>query len=100
MSLPVVLRRAADRDVQDARDWYEGQQPGLGRRFASRVADVLDLLGRMPELFGEVGYGVRAATVRRFPHVIYYRVHADRIEVIAVLHGHQDPSAWQSRVTP
>jgi len=43
-----------------------------------------------------------AATVsllpRRFPYGIYYRVYADRVEVIAVQHSRRDPADWQSRV--
>ena len=100
MSLPVVLRALADRDLQDARDGYEARHVGLGIKFARRALDTLTAIGQFPELFGVVGHGVRAATIRRFPHVIYYRVLADRVEVLAVLHGSQDATAWQARVTP
>jgi plasmid stabilization system protein ParE len=41
---------------------------------------------------------VRAARLRKFRHVVYYVAFADRVEVLAVLHGSRDPSAWQSRV--
>lgn len=86
--------------MQDARDWYERRQAGLGAKFARRTADTIDAVGRLPELFGVVWQDVRAATIRRFPHVIYYRVYPDRVEVLAVLHGSQDASVWQSRDTP
>ena len=99
MSRPVVLRGLAERDVQDARDWYESKQVGLGVKFTRRLSDTVAVIGKMPELFGVIGPGVRAATIRRFPHIIYYSVYPDRVEVLAVLHGSQDASAWQSRVT-
>ena len=38
-----------------------------------------------------------AEEVRQFPFVVYYRVRDDRIEVLAVMHGGRDPSAWQAR---
>jgi plasmid stabilization system protein ParE len=41
---------------------------------------------------------VRRGKVRRFPYVVYYRVLADRIEVIAVLHAARNPQTWQDRV--
>ena len=97
MSLPVVVRPEADEDIAAARDWYDDQQAGLGKPFAARVAAVIDRLGDMPELYCEVGPGVRAAPVARFPYVLYYRPFADRVEVLAVLHGSRDPSAWQDR---
>jgi hypothetical protein len=40
---------------------------------------------------------VRAVRLRRFPFVVYYVVLADRAEVLAVMHGSRDESAWQSR---
>ena len=70
MSRPVVVRPEADADVAAARDWYDGQAPGLGARFAARAAAAIDRLGDMPELYGEVAPGVRVAPVARFPYVV------------------------------
>jgi plasmid stabilization system protein ParE len=97
MSLPVVLRPEASRDAQDARDHLEAQQAGLGQRFLQRLNDTLGRIGGMPELYGVVWGNVRAARVRRFTYVVYYRVHDDRVEVLAVMHGSRDASAWRSR---
>lgn len=97
MSLPVVVRPEADDDIFAARAWYDGQSPGLGARFAARLAAAIDRIGDAPELYGEVGRGVRAAPVARFPYVVYYRPYAERVEVLAVLHGRRDPAAWQDR---
>jgi toxin ParE1/3/4 len=97
MSLPVILRPEATQDLQDARDWYEQQRAGLGATFAARTAAGLDGIGQFPELYGLVWQDVRAAPIRRYPYVIYYRVLADRVEVFAILHARQDSSKWQSR---
>ena len=77
MSLPVILRPAADADIQATYDELEQLQAGLGGRFVARV---------------------RAARLRIFRHVVYYVIFADRVEVMAVIHGSRDASAWQSRV--
>ena len=97
MTLPVVLRPEAADDLHSTRDWYDRQKVGLGDKFAAQVADVFDQLASMPELFAVDWEDVRACQLRRFPYVIYFRALADRIEVLAVLHGGRDPSAWQSR---
>lgn len=97
MSLPVVLRPEASRDAEEVRDYLDGQQAGLGQTFLDRLNEVLGRIGAMPALYGAVWRNVRAARVRRFRHVVYYRVHPDRVEVLAVMHGSRDPSAWQSR---
>ncbi|MBX9580695.1 MAG: type II toxin-antitoxin system RelE/ParE family toxin [Gemmataceae bacterium] len=97
MTLPVVLRPEATRDLQDARDWYERQQAGLGAVFATRAAQALDGIGRFPELNAVIWQDVRAARVRRHPYIIYYRILTDRVEAFAVLHASRDPIVWQVR---
>src|SRR5262245_23099431 len=67
MSLPVILRPEAIEDLQNARKWYERQRAGLGSKFATRAASVLDGIGRFPELYGLVWQDVRAAPIRRHP---------------------------------
>jgi plasmid stabilization system protein ParE len=97
MSLPVVLRPAASRDVEVARDHFEARQVGRGQVFLDRLNEALAGIGAMPEMYGVVWQNVRAARLRQFTYVIYYRVHDDRVEVLAVMHGSRDASAWQAR---
>jgi plasmid stabilization system protein ParE len=97
MSLPVILRPAADADVQATHDELEQAQVGLGDRFVARVREALERIEAMPEMYGLVWQDVRAARLRKFRHLVYYVVFADRVEVLAVLHGSRDASAWQSR---
>jgi plasmid stabilization system protein ParE len=97
MSLPVILRPAADADIQATHDELERARAGLGARFVARVREALERIEAMPEMYGLVWQDVRAARLKRFRHVIYYVVFADRVEVLAVLHGAQDASAWQAR---
>jgi plasmid stabilization system protein ParE len=97
MSLPVVLRPEASRDAEEARDYLEAQRTGLGQAFLDRLDEVLGQIGAMPELYGIVWRNVRAARLRQFAYVVYYRVHDDRVEVLAVLHGSRHASIWQGR---
>jgi plasmid stabilization system protein ParE len=97
MTLPVVLRPEASQDAQEARDHLEGQQAGLGQAFLDRLNETLAGIGAVPELYGVVWRNVRAARLRRFTYVVYYRVHADRVEVLAGKHGSRRASAWRAR---
>jgi toxin ParE1/3/4 len=97
MSLPVILRPAADADIQTVHDELEQVRAGLGARFVGRVREVLERIEAMPEMYGLVWQDVRAARLRKFRHLVYYVVFSDRVEVLAVLHGSRDASAWQSR---
>lgn len=97
MSLPVVVRAAARVDIQDGRDWFEQQRAGLGREFVTEVLKVLERIEAMPQMYGLVWQQVRATGVKRFGYVVYYRVLADRVDVLAVTHGGREASEWQSR---
>ena len=98
MSLPVVLRAEAGKDAEQARNYLESQRPGCGQVFLTRLKEVLDSIGRMPEMYSVIWQDVRAARVRKFRYVVYYRVHEHRIEVLAILHGSRDAPEWQRRV--
>jgi toxin ParE1/3/4 len=98
MSLPVILRPAAEADVQATHDELERSQAGLGARFVAHVRAVLERIEAMPEMYGLVWQDVRAARLKKFRHLVYYVVFADHVEVLAVMHGSRDATAWQSRV--
>ena len=97
MSLPLIVRPDAAADIQTIRDTLNQAQAGLGDRFVARLSDLLQRIEAMPEMYGVVWQDVRAARVRKFRYIVYYVVFADRAEVLAVLHGSQDATAWQSR---
>ncbi|HJT79121.1 MAG TPA: type II toxin-antitoxin system RelE/ParE family toxin [Gemmataceae bacterium] len=97
MTLPVILRPEAEADVQETHAYLEQSQVGLGRRFVARLREVLERIESMPELYGVVWQDVRAARLKKFRHIVYYVILADRVEVLAVMHGARDPSAWQER---
>jgi plasmid stabilization system protein ParE len=97
VSLPVVLRDEAQAEFDEAFDYYEGQRAGLGVDFVNHVQRVFDRIAANPLMHGVVLDDVRKAVVARFPYCVFYRPHADRIEVLAVFHTSRDPSIWQGR---
>jgi plasmid stabilization system protein ParE len=97
MSLPVVLRRKARIDFDEAFDWYEEQRPGLGFQFVECVQAVFDAISAMPELHAPVYRDVRKALVKPYPYSVIYRIRGDRIIVLAVFHNKRDPDIWKSR---
>lgn len=98
MNLPVVLRPEASRDVEQARDYYESQHDGLGQAFLDRLKESLLRIADLPETYAIVWRNVRAARLRQFAYVVYYRMHKDRIEILAVVHGSRGAATWKSRV--
>jgi plasmid stabilization system protein ParE len=98
MSLPVILRPEAEADVREIFRYLEDAQAGLGAKFTVRLRELLERIEFMPELYGIVWQDVRAARLRKFRYAVYHVTFADRVEVLAVMHGARDPAAWQTRV--
>jgi plasmid stabilization system protein ParE len=96
MSLAVILSPAADREFEEAAAWYQ-REARLGEQFVEKVQEALDQIRQWPELHATIYRGIRRVRVRRFPYNVYYRILADRIEVIAVFHTKRNPRVWQSR---
>jgi toxin ParE1/3/4 len=97
MSLPIVFRFEASRDTEEAWDFYESKQAGLGQTFLNRLRETIESISTIPEMYAIVWRNVRAARIRKFKNVVYYRAHVDRVEVLAVIHGRRDASAWKNR---
>jgi plasmid stabilization system protein ParE len=70
---------------------------GLGDRFLEQLRRRIETIADNPELYTILRDGVRAAPLRRFPYVVYYRFEEGTVFVLAVLHGRRDPQVWMSR---
>lgn len=97
MSSRVVFRPQAQEEALEARDWYEVHRLGLGRQFVDAVDVAVAAIAERPLGFPRVHGEIRRAVLRRFPYAVFFRLAADQIVVLGVLHGHRDPRTWQSR---
>jgi plasmid stabilization system protein ParE len=98
LTLPVLIRRAAELDLMDIEDWYEAQQPGLGHDFREAVDVVVIRIADNPLAYPERYRGARRALLRRFPYVIWYRPLESLVVVLACVHGKRDPRAIRARL--
>lgn len=98
MNLAAVFRPEAVGDVIEARRWYEEQEPGLGDAFAASVEEMVNRMKSMPRMYPVAHRDVRRGKLRKFPYLIYYRLHPNKVEVLAVLHGSRDPRLWRGRI--
>jgi plasmid stabilization system protein ParE len=97
MSLPVRLQMAAQAEYDEAVDWYESRQAGLGLRFLGALQKTMQTIGEQPDRYPEVEPRVREALVSGWPYCVYYQIHDDHVMVIAVFHSSRDPAIWQWR---
>jgi plasmid stabilization system protein ParE len=97
MSPLLVFHPDVQGEVDEAYRWYEQQRTGLGDDFLAAIEEVFDRLRVTPQAHQVIYRDVRRALPHRFPYGVYYRIHTDRVEVIAVQHSRRDPGGWQSR---
>ena len=97
MSLSVRLRHVAQKEYDEAADWYEARSDGLGVRFVAALQKTIDAIAEQPDRYPEVWPDVREALVSGWPYAVYYQIHTDHVVVIAVFHAARDPAVWQRR---
>lgn len=95
---PAVYTPEARDDVDRAYEDYESKLVGLGDRFLNALAQRVRVIEGSPGLYGEVVPGVRAAPLRRFPFVVYYREEPTQVVIFAARPGREDPRVWRRRV--
>jgi plasmid stabilization system protein ParE len=93
----LVFRPQAEIELLEARDWYESQRAGLGQTFSETVDQAVASIVASPLAHPRVHGETRRLIVRRLPFAIYFRVMADELVVLAVMHGRQQPQRWRVR---
>ena len=98
---PVVPRALAQRDIDEAIDYYL-QEAGdrVALRFIDAAEAALRLIGQSPAA-GSPRYayelnlpGLRSRQLKRFPYLVFYVEGEDHIDVWRVLHAKRDIPAW------
>jgi plasmid stabilization system protein ParE len=87
----------AKREYEDALEYYEAQEEGLGEKFRTAVWEAIAILERFPAIGDEVRPEIRKILLRRFPYKLIYAVLDGGVYVIAVAHGHREPDYWLGR---
>ncbi|MBF0107799.1 MAG: type II toxin-antitoxin system RelE/ParE family toxin [Magnetococcales bacterium] len=89
---------AAQRELDEAVAFHEGQVIGLGRAFLAEVLVALELVQRYPEAWHPFGTNARRCRLRRFPYGLIYHADGSDILIVAVAHLHRRPEYWRDRL--
>lgn len=96
-----VLRTRADRDIDEAIDFYLGEDaPRAALKFIDALERALRDIERHPAI-GSTRYapeldlpGLRCWQIKGYPHLVFYIEREDFIDVWRVLHGSRDIPVW------
>ncbi len=94
----IRFAEAAHQELNDACDWFERQQSGLGERFKNDVRESALLIAKSPLLFPIELEDVRRYVMNRFPYTLRYVLRGEVIWIVAVSHQHRRPDYWVERV--
>lgn len=95
--MTITFHPEADDEFQQAINFYDARQTGLGTDFYLEIRDTLGRIERFPHAWPVADGEVRRCLVNRFPYGVLYSVEADGIFVLAVMHLRRDPDYWKHR---
>jgi hypothetical protein len=81
-----------------AMNYYDERHFGLGLDFESEVKSSITFIRQFPETFARGDDVTRRCFIKRFPYVIVYLYHDNRVWVIAIAHCKRKPGYWKQRI--
>jgi len=98
MEYRLIFNDVVLKDIEDAFQWYEKQQKGLGKQFVSELNDMFTLIRHTPLIFTVIEFKVRRAILRKFPFNIYFKIMMqDEIIILGIMHQKRNPSLTKKR---
>ena len=99
MARKLLLRPIAELEANEAYDWYEEQEIGLGDRLRHSIRKGIDSIKTRPLTFPVVyGSNVRHVVIPDFPYRIIFSTHDEFIIILAIFHTSRNPLTWRSRI--
>lgn len=84
-------------DLIAAARFYETQRPHLGAEFLNEAESAIEVVLSTPLRWPARIGGVRRFMLPRFPYLIRYRVTADTVQFLSILHGARHPDTASNR---
>lgn len=97
-SVKLRVHPAAEQELRDALEHSEADfGPLVARRLLQRFARVGDWLMAEPGIGTKAPGDARLVPLGRFPYSLVYRVDADTVTVLALMHQSRLPGYWRRR---
>ena len=88
----------AEKEFNEAIDYYEDVRPGLGCELALEVHSTIENVLKHPQAWMLLEYDVRRALVRRFPYAVLYSQEPQALFIIAIMNLRREPGYWKNRI--
>lgn len=88
----------AQRELEEAVNFYDDLRPGLGAQFAGEVENAIHRILQNPQVWPKLSRAVRRCRLRRFPYGIVYQFRQDHVLIVAVMHLRRQADYWRDRM--
>jgi len=91
---------AAESELEEATDYYNERQAGLGTEFVQEFRRALDLVLKWPAAWLRVARTTSARRIQldRFPYRVIYQIVDNEIIVVAIAHTKRRATYWRDRL--
>jgi plasmid stabilization system protein ParE len=96
--MEVRFLEVAQKELDEAVEYYNHESIGLGDQFLLEVLDCLQRVKQFPEAGHLFTTNSRRWRTRRFPYGIAYQILGSQILIVALAHLHRKPGYWLDRV--
>jgi len=96
MSYHIIIEPTALLDIQQAIDYYDAKQIGLGEKFEAALDKRLVSIQNNP--FYQIRYDtVHCLPLKKYPYMIHFTINKidNAVTVRAVFHTSQNPTIWK-----
>ncbi len=92
-----IIIKEASEELNDAVEYYEGEQSGLGLRLKDEVKSYINWILKNPYVARVRKGGYRRVNLKIFPYYIPYIIRNDELWILAIAHNHRRPGYWADR---
>jgi len=94
----LLINPFAEKDIEDAKNYYDEQKEGLGEEFVQEVKKTVKRIKKNPFQFPKEKKEARKVRVDRFPFGIFFIEKDLIINVFSVFHFSRNPKTWENRI--
>lgn len=91
MEYNLVLQHEAVLDIQEAFEWYEKLESGLGNKLIMEIEICLEKITTHPLHYSYVNDIYRRIRLDRFPYLLIYEIEEGRVNITSLRHAKRKP---------
>jgi plasmid stabilization system protein ParE len=88
---------AAEKELNDAVDYYNDCKRGLGLEFAKEIYRTIQNILSFPDAWASLSVNTRRCLTNRFPYGVIYQATDEEIFIVAVMQLNREPEYWKGR---